>query len=265
MDPSATTLTPNTPEGRKLLPCQVTALAWLRSMKEASPFPGALLADDMGLGKTYTSLSFVSHMATQTQLEIVGLTSEDRGPYRPILIACPSSVAATWQNELDSFQPAFVVYHFFGSPRSQRQELKIGISADALKEHVGSLEPNDPATATTAYLTTQPTFSKRITYIAIRKETPRKTKMAAAAAENEVRADDFDDDELDLDPDIYEALVSHLEEDELFSLVIIDEAHKLKSTRTRTHVSFSRLKTDFKLLLTATSMINRPSDLHGSR
>ena len=41
-----------------------------------------------------------------------------------------------------------------------------------------------------------------------------------------------------------------------------DEAHKLKSIRTKTAASISLLRPDHIVLLTATLLINKPSDLY---
>ena len=50
---------------------------------------------------------------------------------------------------------------------------------------------------------------------------------------------------------------------DLFERVVCDEAHRLRSPKTKTSLSVSRTKVPHLVLLTATPMINKPADLYG--
>ena len=93
----------------------------------------------------------------------------------------------------------------------ETREIKVGTNTDDLKKHIPDLDPNDPMTAWTVYLTSHTTFSKRSTRIQTHTETPRKGKSTAAPEDTAVPADEADEDEEDeLDAEMFEALVSYL-------------------------------------------------------
>lgn len=64
---------------------------------------GALLCDEMGLGKTYQAMGLIAHLTHSSK--------------SPILIVCPASLIANWQNELEKFLPAVPVHTHLGRLR----------------------------------------------------------------------------------------------------------------------------------------------------
>jgi SNF2 family DNA or RNA helicase len=72
---------------------------------------GALLADDMGLGKTLQALCVVS-----------GRT----------LVVCPTSVLASWRQQIELFRPSLTVSVYHGSRRELAQDVDVILTSYAL-------------------------------------------------------------------------------------------------------------------------------------
>ncbi len=85
---------------------QKRGVAWLATLQRYTL--GSLLADDMGLGKTPTLIALLL-----------------RGPSRPTLVICPTSVVGNWRHELARFGPSLKVLVHHGPGRASRDELHV--------------------------------------------------------------------------------------------------------------------------------------------
>lgn len=92
------------PEGLEatLRPYQHKGFSWLACLGAMGL--GACLADDMGLGKT---VQLIAHLVRR----------RERGPRRPSLVVCPTSVLGNWERELARFAPALTVARHHGLQR----------------------------------------------------------------------------------------------------------------------------------------------------
>lgn len=116
----------------ELRPYQRRGFSWL-SFLSAYGF-GACLADDMGLGKTVQLLAWVLHAREQGLL---------RGP---VLLLCPTSVAANWQHEAARFAPTLKVLVHHGIGRLAGEEFVQAASQHDLVVSTYSLAHRDAAT-----------------------------------------------------------------------------------------------------------------------
>ncbi|KAI9810553.1 MAG: hypothetical protein M1827_006226 [Pycnora praestabilis] len=253
-------------------PWQIVAVSWLLDM-EASIIGGGLIGDDMGLGKTVTVLLHVMISADRKAEEAKLHEDEEnhQAPiYRPTLVLCPSSAFGTWKAMTRQFFPLANVRYFMGNPDKGpvQQRLKIlGMTAASLRELIeGTSEGFDKhssETAKTIILSTYTTWLQRSIDEASlpgAKEKAQAKKCRAA----EKRGEDLEEEENDNDElnfQILNNLVSLCTG--LFDRVICDEAHKLKSYRTRTSWSVKKLNCPHLIFMSATPMINKPLDLSG--
>jgi SNF2 family DNA or RNA helicase len=92
-----------------LRPYQVRGYSWLAFLGQ-SGF-GACLADDMGLGKTVQALALIERNWT-------------RGPKKPTLLICPTSVIGNWEKEAQRFTPdlPLLVHHGAGRAKAALRE-----------------------------------------------------------------------------------------------------------------------------------------------
>lgn len=90
-----------------LRPYQKEGVQWLRHL-EANVF-GGILADEMGLGKTLQTLAWI---------RLIRLHAEARD--KPILIICPTSLVANWQEEARRFTPELRTLTISGADRHSK-------------------------------------------------------------------------------------------------------------------------------------------------
>jgi SNF2 family DNA or RNA helicase len=82
---------------------QKQGLSWLNFLHEFRF--GGILADDMGLGKTIQTLSHLSRLKENNQLN------------KPVLIIMPTSLIANWKNEAQKFTPNLTILSLHGADR----------------------------------------------------------------------------------------------------------------------------------------------------
>lgn len=87
-----------------LRPYQLRGYSWLAFLCRWGL--GACLADDMGLGKTVQALALIQKLWR-------------RDNRRPVLLACPTSVANNWRQEAERFTPELPVLIHHGTDRLQ--------------------------------------------------------------------------------------------------------------------------------------------------
>jgi hypothetical protein len=265
----------------KLKPWQVTGVWWIL-WQWRTGLGSALLADDVGLGKTATALAALQ-LGTQKLTESVTDTagessSKNRSiadnlyitsPYTPTLIVCPAAAFDVWKQEIKNF-PALHCHLWAGSPRTAElldRGKTIETSIKALASFIKQWPTDDPYTARHVIITTYQTFHMRTVEFEDKGEGQvkwrGKGKAKAQVAKSEEDEDrDSDDDEPELDEESLKTMISKLPG--AFKIIIADEAHKLKSIRTRTHQAVHLARATNILLISATPTINKPSDLFGS-
>ncbi|KAI5860085.1 P-loop containing nucleoside triphosphate hydrolase protein [Durotheca rogersii] len=227
-------------ETKRFLPPQKTAFEKENRKRLRSPkYRGGILADSMGLGKTMTTIACLDLLASQ-RLNVE--KSEDgKKKYRPMLIVAPSAiVAAQWVDEIEQMA-------------STRGIKKIIVSGNGLEgklsqRRVISLTPqqfNSAWPRRLQYMWNEDDYNASKTVIVMSIETwSRRTCK--------VRQDDG------LRREYYS---SFAEAGRAFSVVVVDEAHKIKNSTTLSWKSINFLERQFTLLITATPCLNTLVDL----
>jgi hypothetical protein len=276
-----------------LFPWQITGLAWLLT-KIFSPLQGAVLGDEMGLGKTVTVLSTIlaateiikSANATATSggrmatanlppswYHMLSLEAVDgRVRYKPTLVVVPNSAVASFKKDARMFK-SLTVWYWVGHAGNALPDEKmqtLSSTVEGLIEKLDSLDPEEATTANTVILTTYNTLRLRIGATVGYKFKNILAKLEASEDSDEVN--DFDEETLKnkLDEEELEIYYKGLQRNPLagkFFLRICDEVHLIKNPKTYSAMAVKTLKNgDIPcrfLGMTATSMINRPSDLEG--
>ena len=187
-------------------------------------------------------------------------------PYKPVLILFPSSAALAWKQEAKNFSNLKIFYYMRSSYHSN---VKNNISmlpskVGDFKAWVASLDAKDPKTASVVILSTFSTWHHRTLYFEGESRPQaqnRSTQNKEHAEDENLSGQDDEDDAMEIKEEQLRSLRSHT--CGLFDLVVCDEAHKLKTTRTRSHQSVYLTEPKRLVLLTATPTINKPADLYG--
>ncbi|KAI4600820.1 hypothetical protein KJ359_012982 [Pestalotiopsis sp. 9143b] len=246
------------------LDTQVTGIAWILSrllgdlpQLQAGPesarerdnreslrgpkYGGAILADSMGLGKTLTTIASIELLASH-RLNVQYDERTNQPVYRPILILCPNvSVTVQWVEELlqntspNSILKILVAGGDAGlfAVDDRVSHLPVPAFTHWPDNHSHVWNENDPNAAKTVILCPLDTWAHRTVYTT--KSEEGKTSWHSRLAEN----------------------------GRDFSLVCVDEAHRVKNKRTRLYKSVLFLERQFTLLITATPCTNALGDLHG--
>ena len=255
-------------DGVSLYPWQAQGIVWLLEMLK-SELKCGFLADDVGLGKTITALATLSvgvdaakrnlrdnshHMSPMGKIAL-------EGPYFPTIILCPSNALQVWQKEIEENFPEMTLFKYFGDPKKKDPKDKSKIlpkSIEKVTDWVDEFETTDPATALNIVLTSYATWHRRTLTI---EADPDGNSRRDSVDERFDESDDEDGDNELIPVEQLSRVTSKAKH--LFNFFIFDEAHKLKSTRTRTHLSVVRAKPTRILPMTATLTINKPADLYG--
>ncbi|KAH8159711.1 hypothetical protein CIB48_g8533 [Xylaria polymorpha] len=197
---------------------------------------GGILADSMGLGKTLITVALVDLLIRQ-KLNVG--EGEDGSPrYRPILLITPNAtVANQWVQELEQVIDESVLRHIIVSGR--------GLEALSCHPRVTYLEGDDfrwwPRGMDCVWDEDDPLASQVVLIMTM------ESWAARTCAKNEEG----------------EWASSFTEKGRGFSLVIVDEAYKVKNPNTRNWRSVYLLERQFTLLITATPCMNTLTDLSG--
>ena len=242
-------------------PWQVQGIVWLLEMLR-SPNKCGLLADDVGLGKTITALATLSCAVEAAKENIRNPTHATSpmgnlaltGPYTPTVILCPSNALQVWQREIEDSFSEFTLFKYFGSSKKPDLLEKANILQSDVEELViwaSKFDKSDPSTALNLVLTSYSTWHSRTLFL----------EEGAQQKPRKLQNDIDDDDETEYTEEQVAKMYSKATD--TFSLFIFDEAHKLKTVRTRTHQSVKLANPKQIIPLTATLTINKPSDLYG--
>lgn len=263
---------------------QVQGVAWLLLM-EQSDLAAGLLADDVGLGKTIQALSLIE-LSIQRRLLDASLAMMDQPDenepqsdtskltavdFKPTLIVFPSAAHGVWKSEIAEYFPKFTTKYFIGSmskgPIKDRSKT-LGSQPDDIIKFVRGLDPNDPQTGRTVILTTYTTFHYRTldttAAIAIA-DSEKRTKKGRTTAAPVIDANEEieDDDFAEVDEEILNLMVTKFQDTSIFDRLICDEAHKVKSPRTKSFKALADLNFRWRIMITASAMLNKPVDLVG--
>lgn len=233
----------------------------VRNKMRGPKYGGAILADSMGLGKTLTAIASIELMA-RGRLNVKYDEETGMRMYRPILILVPNlAVACQWVDEI----------LLNTSPKSIRNILVTGgnsslftkddrvshLAIDCFKiwphKHRHVWDPHQRKAAKTIIICSIDTWANRTLY-----ETMDVSDEEAGG--DRIEGDGGDSNKSKSKKSWHSRLT---EQSRGFSIVCVDEAHKVKNTTTKLHKSVSLLKRDFMLLITATPCTNSLGDLRG--
>jgi len=152
------------------------------------------------------------------------------GPYKPTLILFPTLAASIWRDELRLF-PDLKPYYYYSAPNKATIITWANVlprSVDDLKKIIKALDQNNPSISYYVFILTYLTWYKRtLDGVAI----PRRSKLTRKCSRvptNEEEEEDRPNNNDEMDEDQLLKLKSRIPN--YFSLVICDEAYKLKST-----------------------------------
>ncbi|KAI1765160.1 SNF2 family N-terminal domain-containing protein [Hypoxylon sp. FL1150] len=207
---------------------------------------GCVLADSMGLGKTITTIACIDIMIGQA----LNVAREEGKPkYRPILILVPTStVASQWVDEIEQVGSRHSIKKIIISGNGARKKIdqdrtRILTCKEFVENWPDALQyvwdENNKEAARTVFVISLDTWSRR-----------------TCRAKNIKQEDGADADE-------YETFSTFTEAGRKFSIVVVDEAYKVKHANTGNWKSVALLERQFTLLVTATPCMNTLSDLIG--
>ncbi|KAI0205812.1 P-loop containing nucleoside triphosphate hydrolase protein [Astrocystis sublimbata] len=257
-------------DGRRgLLDHQITAIVWLlsrmfgalpilknpdtdcffeaqnRDRLKGPKYFGGILADSMGLGKTLTIVALIDLLMRQK----LNCERDANGKvrHRPILLVIPNAtVANQWIQEFLNVIDKSVLHQIVvsgpGLEAQSDSERVTHLARESFKSWPATLnymwDEDDSRASRIVLIVTMETWANRTCF---QKEYER---------------------EID-DKVVKEWTSSFTDTGRGFSLVIVDEAHKVKNPGTKNWRSIYFLKRQFTLLITATPCMNTLSDLFG--
>lgn len=203
-------------------------------------YGGAILADSMGLGKTLAVIATIELMASRG-LNVDHDPESGMEYHSPILILCPNvTVASQWVEEIIQNTNPESIYKIIVSGGSSNH-----FPTDARIYHLNRTECKYwPESYNYVWQMEDRRASKTVIIMPIATWASRTT---------------FRDDE-DGDPTWHSRFT---DEGRYFSVVCVDEAHKVKNASTKAFKSVSLLEREYTLLLTATPCLNTLTDLLG--
>ncbi|ETS82283.1 hypothetical protein PFICI_07285 [Pestalotiopsis fici W106-1] len=232
----------------------------IRRKLRGPKYGGAILADSMGLGKTLTAIATIELMASHS-LNVDHDEKTGMRVYRPILILVPNlAVAGQWTEEIllntssKSIQRILVAG---GDACLFSQDPRVShLPIDSFKvwphRYKDVWDTDSPTAARTIIISPIDTWAKRTLY----------TKEESSREDGEDCDKEGDKgSKKDKPKKSWHSILTA--EGRGFSMVCVDEAHKVKSTSTNVHKSVSLLERQFTLLITATPCTNSLGDLRG--
>ena len=191
--------------------------------------------------------------------------------YKPTVILFPSAASGVWKEEIARYFPCLDVVYYLGQPTkgtmSEREKV-LGTSAKDLVVWLRDLDSDDIQTERTVVFSTYSTWHIR-TFTKQGKaqdhlSTSRYTQPTKATKDTheELSEPDDQDGESEMDDNDIILFQTHIPKG-LIRRIICDEGHRLKAPRTKTCQSVIQAEPELLVLLTATTMINTVTDLHG--
>ncbi|KAI1270190.1 P-loop containing nucleoside triphosphate hydrolase protein [Xylariaceae sp. FL1019] len=196
---------------------------------------GGILADSMGLGKTLITVALIQLMVSQRLNAVHNADGKEK--YRPILLLTPNmTVSNQWIEDISQVIDPTVIRHIIVSGNIQhevtQQGREIRLDRERFKKWPDDLsymwDEDDPRAAQAILVVPMETWAARTVVDEGGKWTSGFSKTGRK-----------------------------------FSLVIVDEAYKVKNTSTKIWQSVYHLHRQHTLLITATPVMNTLSDLFG--
>ena len=177
--------------------------------------------------------------------------------YRPTLILAPSAAIRVWKEEVKKTFKGLMMKYYYSLKMAANlwdKDMTLGTHITNLVQYVDSL-PNDPSTLRVIVLSSYSTWQNRSLYWDTNSHIPTRKKPHS-------KHDDFGSDhEENLTNNQLQILHSFVPS--IFKRVCTDEAQKLKGHRTQAFTAVQLLDANIVNLMTATPMLNRPTDLLG--
>ncbi|KAI0137894.1 SNF2 family N-terminal domain-containing protein [Hypoxylon sp. NC0597] len=219
-----------------------TPLEKMHRMKLRGPrYAGAILADSMGLGKTMTTIACLDILANQ---RLNAQIENGKQKYRPMLILTPNNtVAAQWVDEIEHITSKRGVKRIIISGNGVRKKphqerVRCLTSREFTKDWPQSLN----------YVWNEDDLAaSRVIFVVAIDTWARRTCMSTG-------------DDKDTEKEWYSTFTK---KGRKFSIVVVDEAYKIRHAATRNWKSVALLDRQFTLLVTATPCMNQLTDLLG--
>ncbi|KAI9642151.1 hypothetical protein NHQ30_008953 [Ciborinia camelliae] len=242
----------------KPYPHQVIDMAWLAWMEDTF-FGGGILASECGSGKTVVILLLI--LMTHRKLKATGSTE-----HFATLVVVPSAVIDVWYADFAKFFADVLTCRIFygrsGNPDANREKCFVGTNIKDLEAELKELDPTNPDTSKTFFLTSYTTFARRSMKIIEASKAKGKAASANYMSDQE-EVDPIVDPMADQDDQIlrkYEQTLNHYG---ILGRVIPDEGHLIKNPCTLAADSIYKLQIKRTNLVSATPMINRIHDFRG--
>lgn len=218
-----------------------------RKKLQGPKYSGGILADSMGLGKTLSCIACLELMAGQ-ELNVIKKKPDGRRmqkTYRPMAILAPNAtVAAQWIEEICQSTDPETISQIITSGNGLRYRAHpSGRVRSLTAEQFAS--KSWPADVEYVWKEKEKRAAKTIIIMSIDTFAGRTVEVSTNAAGQATFTSSF----------------TRLKR--RFSIVVVDEAHKVKNDATRNWKAVSLLDRQFTLLVTATPTINSVTDLMG--
>ncbi|OTB00674.1 hypothetical protein M426DRAFT_26374 [Hypoxylon sp. CI-4A] len=228
-------------ETKKYIQPPETLIEREHRMKLRGPkYYGGILADSMGLGKTLATIASLDILANQRLNTVV---EGGKARYRPMLILTPTlAIATQWVEEIEQM----------GSKRGFHQIIISGNGVQKKKEHRHHVSCLSTYEFTTkwpdklSYVWDEDNFKAARTIIIMSIDTwSNRTCKVEGNSDGQNWFSTF------------------TEKGRKFSVVVVDEAYKIRQTATRNWKSVALIERQHTLLITATPCMNLLTDLLG--
>ena len=254
--------------------CSVT-----RKFRSEPPAPdyGSALCDEPGLGKSIQTLGLILSNK-RPSLSTLATTSRALGgtngqPRRCTLIVCPVSVIASWKMQIDAFcEPGLRVEVYVGPKRaSVARRLKNKDDVDIVLTSFETLSV-DFRQRTEAE--EEKAEEKKEKAEEAKQNKKKKRRSEARWGRDEDSEDDWNAESDDDDDDDHYLPASTTRKrkttakkgpwiiDLCLWRLVLDEAHKIRNSKTSFFKAATGLMAQHKLVLTATPFVNKVSDIH---
>ncbi|KAI4648529.1 uncharacterized protein J4E79_010151 [Alternaria viburni] len=222
--------------------------------------PGIIIADQTGNGKTILSLAVMTACLRPCAFE----RGSGRAIYKPIFIAAPQNLIRQWAREIKFEWPLFELVISYDDGQMEAALAEHVVSSSAVRtwkedttlwpENLAyMLDPFDERNSRTIVLTTPETNAERSLV---------KTEIEHPPVSYTKPKFDSDGNEIYFQKARIEKRY-HSRWEKTFSVVIVDEATKIKSPASMRHIAIQRLKANRWVFVTATPMINKGTCILG--